>query len=729
MAYTDGDSLLIRLRIAPGADLTADPDTWEWEDITQWWHVPAGITHQWGRQPGAEQAETSVLDLTLKNSDGRFTSGNVQSPYWPHIEKWRVPLAFDVDLGDGAGWRNRFSGFIRRLPVTWPGRSSRMALAPIQAVGILGRLGRGSPPALSPMRRSFAATSPLAYWPMEEGTSAGLAGSAVPGIGPLRVTGSPQFTAVDRIDWGGYDWGDTPGTTSVADLSTGVTFAARLPAEVTAATADAWTVVVSAQIPAYTDLSGDLILAEVTTVPGGTFERWRVIFSAASATQSVVAYDVDGNATTLINNEPLVRDQLWFHHNVSVWQYDASTIRVGFHWWNETSFGDYQYTADVAGTLTGIRKVAINPTRVTTPDPLPVGHVGIWGEQPMPVPQWEDQYGELRDGSLRSWHNEAAHYRLLRLGTEDHIPVVVPSVTDSTLVTRMGTQPVASRLELYHDVERTDLGVLYEQGFGLAYLPRALRYNQEPALVVDAAQRQLAGDITPVDDDQYYRDRVVASRPAGASAAAGDGEVETSADVSLASDDPLVNHATWRQRQLSWPEMRYDAIGLELHAGARALAADWCEVRPGSRIQVTNPPEQGPAGPIDQIVVGGREVYAGRRSWTATANVVPAGPWHVWVVEDPVLGRIDTTLSALAADASAADTTLLVATISPYRRWITTDERPQDLPMMASVGGVVVQVDAISGPASPQVFTLAEPLGVDLPAGVEVQISRTAVPA
>lgn len=100
----------------------------------------------------------------------------------------------------------------------------------------------------------------------------------------------------------------------------------------------------------------------------------------------------------------------------------------------------------------------------------------------------------------------------------------------------------------------------------------------------------------------------------------------------------------------------------------------------------------------------------------------------VWTVGDPVLGRVDTSGSALALPAAETDTTLLVATESGYRRWMTGGERPQDFPFMAHVGETLVQVNAVDGVTSPQVFTLVAPIGTALAVGTDVRIARQAVP-
>jgi hypothetical protein len=686
------DPLGVRIRIAFGANPVSDPAGWVWTDVTQWWHLPDDVSIGWGRSSGADQAETSTLSLTLKNTDGRFTAMDPRSPYWPNVIKW-VPISYDVDLGDGAGWRNRYSGFVRRWPLTWPGASSGQALARIEAVGTLGRSGRGKPPTRSALRRSIAGSGALAYWPAEDGEVSTQVGSAIPGVPALTLTGAVKFVAVDQLNISGDGAGfSLYGTKALLDLAAGGSLAGTVPASVTAATATAQTVHTLARVTA-TGISRDMVLMEWDT-PGGTYTRWQLVLTAGLHTQ-VIAYTAAGAATNVIDIAFVnVTFRVW---NVSAWQ-SGGTIQVGLGWVGAT-IDAYDFTGSVAGTLAGITGIRVNPTGATiTGDEIPVGHIAIWGQQPVPYSTDGDydSYGFfVRDAVADTYIGEAAHLRLARLAAEDGLPVTITPVADAAAVTRMGFQAPGTSLDLYRECEASDQGLIYEAGFGLGYLPRDARYGAPVALTIDAAAGQLGMPFEPVDDDTLLRNAWSVERTGGSSATAIDqasidlqGEIEGSAKVNLSGDGPLADHAAWRLRQTTVQEPRYPAVSINLAAHPE-LAAAWCACKPGSRINVINPPKQNVPGTVDQLVVGGKETFKGRRSWKATLNLQPARPWDVAVADGTQ--RVAADGSTLAALLAAGGTTISLASTAANGIW-TTDLA--DYPLPVRVGGERVTVGA-----------------------------------
>ncbi|OKI47239.1 hypothetical protein [Micromonospora sp. CB01531] len=688
MSYLTGDPLSVRIRIAFGASIAADPATWAWTDVTQWWHVPDDVQITWGRSSGAEQPERSKISLTLKNTDGRFTSMDPRSPYWPNVRKW-TPIQYDIDLGDGVGWRNRFSGFIRRWPLTWPDASGLMALAKIEAVGVLGRLGRGKPPSRSPLRRTIGASAPVAYWPVEDGKTAGQVASAIAGHPPLTLTGIVEFTPVDDY----VDLGYTVrfGTSALVDLSAGGRLSGTVPAAATQATSTRWTVTVAAGGLDPATTAGDVVLLEWTT-PGATpFVRWRLVAQKSPTRTQVVGYDAGGITTVLIDHIGL---------SFGFAQYAVSCRQTGANITVELYLGDNDpafETYSGPGTITGVVSVAANAAGTTSTAQMPFGHVAVWSAQKPPVDfaGRVDASGTTVNAAWASFDAETAHVRFARLCAEDGVPLSVPAVPD-LLATRMGAQQSGTSLDLYQHCEDADQGLIYEEGFGLGYLPRASRYNALVALSIDVALGQLGMPFEPVDDDQALRNRWTVERFEGALAVAADqqsidlqGEIEGSATVNLATDDPLSEHASWRLHLSTVQEPRYPAVSINL-ATHPELAAAWCACKPGGRVQVVNPPLQNPPGVVDQLVVGATETYRGRRSWRATLNVIPASPWDVATVDGEQRVAVDGSM--LAAAISPGDVSLLLTSTAEQGPW-TTD--PADMPLAVRVGGERVTAAAI----------------------------------
>lgn len=715
MGWADGDPLGVRIRAAFGADLTADPATWSWTDLTAYWRPSDPIELEWGRQSSATRPESSTCALTLRNSDGRFTVGHAGSPYWPYVRTW-TPVSVDVDLGDGAGWRNRHSGHVRSWSVTWPGRSGKLAVARIESVGVLGRLGRGSPPARSPMNRSILAAAGdglLAYWPCEDEADATQAASGIRGVAPMRADGAVEFAAGDvNVTVAGTR---RYGTKRLPLLTNGGSLTGRAPAGTSSPVA--WSVQTFWHAGNSLDL--DVVMLRWTTpAAGATFTRWDWVDSYNDIFGTyLVAYTAAG-APTVIWSAPtsyvgpadLVISAVQNGGNIDV------TI-----WFNVSIIG----TATVTGTLARIDTVALNPDQfVFAPGGFRfgAGHQRVWDGLSVPLDT------SLVDASP----GEAAHLRLARLCAEDGVALTTPTVPADG-ATAMGVQPDGTPLDLYQQCERVDLGIIYESGFGLAYLPRWSRYNAPPALTIDAADRQLGGNLRPAADDQRLRNHWTVTRIGGSSAVAADedsiaqrGQIPSSPRLNLTSDGQLQHHATWRLWMYGQAGTRYRlTVPLHTHSG-RGLTAHWVACQPGSRVQVVNAPDAATTDTIDQTLVHARETITGRRKWTVELATEPAGRWDVAVADGPQRVGADGSTIAAASDTALS---LTLTSTAENGAW-TTD--PADFPMDLRIGGGErVAATSITGTGLTRTVTLSaravNGISRSWPDGTEVQVWDPAV--
>lgn len=735
MSFATGESLLVRIRIAFGATISADPATWVWTDVTQWWHVDDDVTVTWGRSPGADQAETSQMALTLKNPDARFTAYDGRSPYWPNVKKW-TPIQFDIDLGDGAGWRNRFSGFVRKWPLTWPGRSARMALARIEAVGVLSRLGRGKPLDRSPFRRTITAAPTLSkllgYWPCEDLAGSTQVASAIPGGAPMATSGNLYF-AEDTAPPGTttFDPGQhvslsrgistlgifAPGTKPILNLATAILGqggSLRFTVPPGTSSPMQWSVCWVSRTNTL-QFGAEIEIIEWET-PGGSFVKWRLYHQlVGGTTDQVTLFGIDANDVGIVVVS-------WNASEITFTDYRVEAIATGVGLTTVRLWvGGIKRAEIVNGifTLARITGGTVNPLaiRVTGTSGFPFGHLQVWDTATPPslsgggdwVAGITDSYGGTVWPFWRHL-NETAHDRLARLSTQDSVATAVP-VTNPGTVTRMGPQPDGVSLDLYRQSEAADQGLSYESGFGLGYLPRGNRYNPPVALTVDAALGQLAMPFEPVDDDQLLRNIWTVERADGSSATAVDqesvdsqGEIEASATgLNLAQDASLQGHADWRLHQSTVEEPRYPALSLNVGAH-RELAAAWVACRPGSRVQVINPPAQNVPGTIDQLLVGATETYRGRRSWHATLNVQPASPWRIAKVGAGA--RVGSKTAAVASPATSGATDLYVA--DPGGPWTTNALYPADFPFDANANGERITVGTIAS-ALVDTFTRTSP--------------------
>ncbi|MFY1595497.1 hypothetical protein [Micromonospora sp. WMMD737] len=725
MAWPDDGELPVKVEAAFGADLTANPATWVWTDLSGRL-LASPITMRTGKAAGSRQTSPGSCAVALANDDAALTPRHPLSPYWPDVEMG-TPLRVSVQW---AGvWHERFGGYADQweptyLPVS--GVKQMTSTVRVTASGILRRFQQGAQPAKSAMRRAIEASGPVAYWPAEDGRAASQAGASVTGSSPLRVTGSVEFKPVeDYVTFAGNTI--RFGTTALADLGAGGQLSARLPdAAVSATSAGSWTVHVAMDTAILSTLSGDVVVAEWTTT-AGTYTRWQIRVTTTSRTQ-VVAYTPNGAATTLIDHGSATAA---FSHYAVAASRSGGIVTL----WLDIGLLA-PLTTSFAGSLGGVTAVTINATSTRSNAEMPAGHIAVWAVAPIPIRtiSVQESDGTFVAEARRSFNLESATGRLARLVAEDGITLDMAPV-DADSLSRMGWQGPGNRLDLYRECEDVDGGVLHESGFGLGYLPRSARYNAPVALTVDLATYRVSANnrdvLTPTYDDQQLRNEWTAERKDGSFAVASDpasqrrGVYDDSIELNVASDEQLPDQASWRVHLDSRMELREAAMPLDLTANP-GLAAGWLTCGIGSRIVWTNPPAQHPPGPIDRLVEGWTETIS-PRSWSVQIVQAPATPWDVAVAGGTRRAPADS--STLASPISATATTLIIA--SPSDEPWTTD--PADFPLDVVVGGEHVRLSAITGTSSPWVAAVAA-RGLHgaqraWPAGTSIDVALPAVAA
>jgi hypothetical protein len=308
---------------------------------------------------------------------------------------------------------------------------------------------------------------------------------------------------------------------------------------------------------------------------------------------------------------------------------------------------------------------------------------------------------------------ERAADRIARLCGEESIPVEItgnPAETEP-----LGPQQPDTLLNLLTEAAEADGGTLGEQRdeIGLAYHARAADYNATPVLTLDYHD-QVAHPLHPTDDDQHVRNDVTVDRRDGSSARTvldsgpmsvqappdGVGIYDEGVTLNVAADTQLNDQAGWRLHLGTVDEARWPLVKLKLHKHPDLIAAA-TTIAERSVIEITGLPAWLPPDDVRLIVDGYTEVIEPLR-WSLEFNTVPASPFRVGVLDDPVLGRLDTDGSTLAAPVDADDTSLSVATASGPLWTTSVPEFPFDV----RLGGEVVTVTNITGASSPQTFTV-----------------------
>lgn len=658
----------VEVSLALGADITADPDTWAWTDITDYTMVrDGGVKIRRGRFDRQSTVSPMTCELLLNNADGRFSRLNPTGAYYGQLSK-NTPVRVQA-CATGGTPVTRFVGFAAEWPPTWD-PSERHHWVPVRADGVLRRVGRASAGSMSALRRAITmttlATTLVGYWPMEDGSDAGIAGSALPAGQPLTVSGDVNFSTSTG----------PPGSGPLCGELTADQGSLLVPDVVPAGTQD-WTIafVFSA------DVAESGILVEWYDPTDATTPYWTIEYSEEGDSVIVSAYD-DIGALTIAGSDNLILPNEW--HTV-IWRQRSTGVRT------LTVDG---VSEDTSGDDNGVsgppRNMAIAPYRpdiLPTPGSIALGHFAVWSDSTTDL-------GDLHDAML-GYAGEEAHTRLARLLTEES----VYGTTGATYSTEMGAQPVGRFLDLARDCETADEAVLFEGLDGaLVFQSPSERYNAAAALALDYDLGHVAPPFRPSDDDRGIINDCTVTRTGGASARfertdgpngtdpeTGVGRYSESPTLNLYQDSQAIDHASWRVHAGTVDEYRYPDVFLKFHRTSTAsLLTDWLACDIGSRITIDNMPANMPADLVDQVLEGYTE-QINQMEWHVGLNLSPFKPFEVFELAETAAdanewsGRVAEDLAAALRVAVDTDDTSIVFDPNFYR-WTTGPDDGLALP-------------------------------------------------
>jgi len=637
-----------------------------------------------GQSAEGSNPNPGTCSLTLNNRDGLFSPANPVSPYWGKIGR-NTQLRVSVAKGDDKSYR--FWGEVTAWPEDWDSTDTDVWVD-ITAAGILQRLNQGSTPLRSTMYRglmSAATTAPVAYWPMEDGSSSTSLASATGGR-PMTIGGSPSLAS----DTGFF-------CSAALPAMSGGAFTGPVPSYAVTGESQVRFLMCLPTAPA-----DNTVLVQAATA-GGTIPRWAVVFNTGGAL-SLKGLDTDG--TVLITSGPIVFNVTGLRVRVSL---ELTQSGANVDWSLSTVNAATGGVLALGGTFTSqtvgrFTSVTVSPAGDLTDAVF--GHVSVQAD----VTSVFDLVGQVT-----AYVGETVASRLARLCTEEGVDFVnFPAASTDA----MGPQLPATFMALAQECADVDQGVLLERevSFGLAYKSRAFLYNQGSGLTLSYPGNQLAAIPKPVPDAKLVQNSVTASRPNGSSATyvlesgalsvlappLGVGTYPDSPSLNVESDDDLLHRAAWRVHLGTVDEPRYPAISVNLaHPSMAARRISTLNVLFGSRIVVEDPPLR-LGGDISQLVIGITETIT-HFEHRITYVCQPESPYRVATLDDATYGRPDTDGSTLADDMTPTSTSVRVATVAGAPLW-TTDSA--DCPFGVTVGGEQMTVTAITGSSSPQTFTV-----------------------
>lgn len=621
---------------------------------------------------------------------------------------WEAQAAGATSFADGAGrtWtlagnatitnrQTRFVGEVTSWPTRWD-TSGQDVYTPIEASGILRRLGQGEESLQSAMRREFGSPSRLgipyggtgevgivAYWPCEDGSEATVLASAHAGDPPMTYTGSISRAAYS--DWGASDALPTLGSDSVV---TGL-----LPTYTV-------TTFVGARCFFYLPqaVGAEATLFDVVTT--GTAKTWTVRVTTAG---DLILRAYDADVVSILTSSTLTAGINGSKVQISLELEVSGSDTV----WTMRSFDldNGVVESTLSGTLASRTFDRVTEVRVGATYGLSGAAFGHFVVS-------SDAAGFAGTaGAIVGNAGEAASTRIARIAGEENIPLVLISRGDDEPV---GPQRIGTVLQLMRDAADVGHGILYEARHVSALQYRGLPsyYNQTPAATL-AYSTDLMPPLEPTDDDQLLRNAVSVQRVDGVVGTAvetegplsvlsppdGAGRYGTQVTRNLYTDDQPAQHAAWYVHVGTVDEFRYPVVRVAVQAQT-SIAQQVMALDCGNRLLVTDPSSKLPPGDIDLIVEGYRETMA-QFEWDFELNCSPASPYTVITLDDDDLGRLDTDGSVLGTAATSSATTLVVHTTQTTNGMVPIwTEAAGDYPLDLRVGGEVVTASAATSLAA-----------------------------
>ncbi|MEX3206083.1 hypothetical protein [Streptomyces acidiscabies] len=497
-------------------------------------------------------------------------------------------------------------------PTVWS-TSEADAWTSIAPAGILRRLSQGQKPLDSTLRRRIPSGAPIAYWPMEDGSSATQFYSPIVGVRPLTTSGM-QLAAENSL----------AGSSPLPTLQGSAVLSGVVPAT-GAPSPTQWHTEFVCKLPASGPATARTVMQWLST---GTVRRWRMLLKAAGA--EIYGYDAVDNVVTSLD---LSFTGLGILGGWVRWRIYATQSGTTVNWTNSlVPIGGtgQAWSTSYTGTLGRISGLK-SPDGGYSSDlaGIAIGHMSVFSTAGTAIYNSADL----------AFNGETAGARMQRLCREEGVPLTV--VGDPAGTQRVGPQRPAALLDLLRAAAEADGGIFGESRTrGLMYRTRASMYDQAPKLTLDYAARQIAPPLEPVEDDQVRNEwtveregasAAVASLATGPLSIADIGYYPDSRTLSLFSDEQTEQLAGWLLHLSTWSEARYPSVTIRLHRHPEMIPAV-LGLDVGDKIRLVNLPKRFAGGGAVELLVDSWEETLLPRTWEITFNCSPAGPWTTGAV-------------------------------------------------------------------------------------------------
>jgi hypothetical protein len=680
------------VEFAWGADLSADPDGWDWTDETFAVMYNPGISITCGRGDETSQAQPAQGGFNLLNTGGDFSPYRPDASNSPNVRR-NTPCR--ITMATGLGSVVSHFGFAIGFTPDWSAsKSGKLAVVKVACAGILRRITQGKTPIRSPLYDAIAAIPTLAaYWTGEEPSTATAsldqAGAGATALTPVAGTGVVMGSSTTP-----------PGSVAAIDLTAPN---ARMVARLPRAGATPWQIgfAVRGTAPSVGTQRGLFVLhtsdgyvwsssiADASVGVGSTG-----IGVAWTSPDGSSVGPSGGTATNALDGN---------------WHYFEQTYAPAGPGITVHTYFD--------GVLVQTQSIGLGPATPTAPTDISFGNTPGFSTPATPGDLQIDHIYFATDAvaytstgsAVDAWTGETASARLARLCAQMNVSLNL--IGDSAIT--MGPQPIVGFVDKLRDCETADGGLLFD-GFdaGLGYVCRSARYNMPAALTIDAAAGQLASPFAPVDDDQRIRNdytvtgaggSVQVIEPDGPQGTDTVGIYDSSLTVNINVVSLLQPIGAWNVHLGTVDGLRYPNMALD-HKAVPTLADNWfaaAGVPGGFRIDAINVADVLTQHPPDDVslIVEGYTLVTNSKNLTIAANCSSAVPWRVAAIQDPTNPWVvapgaaalnaGITTTAVSASIKSTDGTLLSTAGADYPRDILVD-------------GEEITISSVTGGSSPQ---------------------------
>ena len=611
----------------------------------------------------------SVNDSSLRDA------GNVGLRHWLVGGNTNSPTP-TVSMDNYLVTLPRFSGEISSWPARWD-ISGKDRWVPVEASGILRRLGQGRKPVNSPIFGLLNQYAPTGYLPLEDGQDSTAAANVIPN-GTAGVVTDVSFAADDSL----------PGAATAAHLNSVNSTIVLTNRPQSGSTS--WTFACFFKLDALPP-GADVTLLRLKS--SGTVTDWT--FMVSNVGYRWLGTNSGGGTVfdkASLHNAPPTN---WVAMVVSATQ-AGGNVQVNIWWYG---IGSLVFTTvpsfTYSGTVGSASTATVGPSSIL---PGALGHMAFFGPT---APGITAAFAPAANGYI----GEPAGERMLRLAREQGVPFGMTGSPGDTEL--MGRQGVDTFLDLLALCAAVDGGILGESRGGLlpSYRTRVSLYNQTPVALSYAAEH-ISEPFEPVDDDDAIRNDVTVTRVGGSSSRAvqesgpvsvlpapdGVGIYDESVTLNMATDAQTPNQAGWRLHLGTVDDARYPRARINLAspawAGDQLLTRRAAAVDSGDVVSIGDLPDWLPPGPAELMIQGYTEVLDAY-VWTITWNAAPASPWDVATADGEQ--RVPADGSTLAMGITDTDRTWAISSTAENGPWSVD---PIDYPLDVRIGGEHVRADA-----------------------------------